>query len=74
MARTYDVACSLGLEPAVQDELREIGIPDSRSRRGGVLFEGTPEQGYLANLWLRSAVRVTERVLETSERSQRLAR
>lgn len=70
MSITYDVACTLGLEPAVQAELAELGIAESRPRRGGVLFEGTPADGYRANLWLRSAVRVTERLIEASVSSE----
>ncbi|GJM22644.1 MAG: RNA methyltransferase [Planctomycetota bacterium] len=69
MPSTYDVACTLGLEEVVAEELRELGVTAPRTRRGGVLFEGTPAQGYAANLWLRSAVRVTEHLIDAQVRS-----
>jgi putative N6-adenine-specific DNA methylase len=62
----FFAACSLGLEPALAEELRGLealgGGPvlDIDLRRGGVAFRGDRQTGYAANLWLRSAVRVQE--------------
>lgn len=64
----FFAACSLGLEPALAEELRGLealgGGPafDVEERRGGVAFRGDRRLGYAANLWLRSAVRVQEEV------------
>lgn len=57
-------ACSKGLEPALEDELRGLGAEDVEPRRGGVAFRGDRRLAYAANLWLRSAIRVQEQLLE----------
>jgi putative N6-adenine-specific DNA methylase len=62
--RTYFAACTLGLEPAVSQELRSLGVRDAVEKRGGVAFRGDRRIGYAANLWVRSAVYVQERILE----------
>lgn len=56
----FFAACTLGLEPAVAAELRELGATDVDERRGGVAFRGDRRLGYTANVWLRSATRVLE--------------
>jgi putative N6-adenine-specific DNA methylase len=62
----FFAACSLGLEPALAAELRDLEalgegpVLDVEARRGGVAFRGDRRLGYAANLWLRSAVRVQE--------------
>ena len=63
--RTWFVACGLGLEPAVESELHEIGAAEVVALRGGVGFRGDLRMGYRANLWLRSAIRVQEQLLDT---------
>ncbi len=62
--RRYFAACGKGLEPAVEAELRELGAEGIDVRRGGVAFRGDQRMGYQANLWLRSAIRVQEELLE----------
>jgi putative N6-adenine-specific DNA methylase len=47
-----------GTEPALRDELREIGLRGVRADRGGVHFTGEFEDGWRACLWSRVAVRV----------------
>ena len=59
-AHRYFAACTLGLEPVLQDELRGLGAGQLRVRRGGIEFEGDRALGYACCLWLRSAVRVQE--------------
>ncbi len=61
--RPYFAACSKGLEPALEGELRELGALDIEVRRGGVAFRGDRRLGYAACLWLRSAIRVQEELL-----------
>jgi putative N6-adenine-specific DNA methylase len=64
MRREYFAPCTLGLEEVVAAEVRELGGGDVTVRRGAVSFTGDRRVGYAANLWLRSAVRVQERVAE----------
>jgi putative N6-adenine-specific DNA methylase len=47
-----------GTEPALRDELRELGFRRVRADRGGVHFEGPIEEGFRACIELRTAVRV----------------
>lgn len=47
-----------GLEGVVAEELRALGIEHVKAQGGGARFEGTPQQAFLANLWLRCADRV----------------
>ena len=47
-----------GTEPALRDELRELGFGSVRADRGGVHFEGEEREGYRACLWSRIALRV----------------
>jgi putative N6-adenine-specific DNA methylase len=63
MAR-YFAACALGLEEVRVEELRGLGATGIVMRRGGVAFAGDGVLGYRAALWLRSAVRVQELILE----------
>jgi putative N6-adenine-specific DNA methylase len=64
MRREYFAPCTLGLEEVLAAEVRELGGGDVTVRRGAVSFTGERRLGYAANLWLRSAVRVQERVAE----------
>lgn len=68
--RTYWAACTLGLEPVLADELRDLGADSVVARRGGVLFRGDLATGYRACLWLRSAVRVQEELARGRARSR----
>jgi 23S rRNA G2445 N2-methylase RlmL len=47
-----------GTEPALRDELRELGLRGVRADRGGVHFEGTVGDAARACLWSRVAIRV----------------
>ena len=47
-----------GTEPALRDELRELGFEGVRADRGGVHFEGEASEGMRACLWSRIAIRV----------------
>jgi len=64
MRREYFAPCTLGLEEVLAAEVRTLGGGDVTIRRGAVSFTGERRLGYAANLWLRSAVRVQERVAE----------
>ncbi|MEM7310048.1 MAG: THUMP domain-containing protein [Planctomycetota bacterium] len=50
------------MEPALHAEMRELRFARTERQVGGVYFEGTREDVWRANLWLRTAVRVLERV------------
>jgi putative N6-adenine-specific DNA methylase len=63
--RRYFAACALGLEEVLARELRDLSAGDVAARRGGVSFAGDPMLGYRAAMWLRSAMRLQELVLET---------
>ncbi len=54
----FIATCSRGLEPILEDELRELGLPRVRSLRGAVLFGATLADGYRALMWSRCASRV----------------
>lgn len=64
MDRKYFAACALGLEEVLARELSDLAAKDVVARRGGASFSGDVATGYRAALWLRSAVRVQELVLE----------
>ncbi len=66
--RNYYASCNRGLEPAVAQELGALGAADIVAGRGGVAFRGDLRTGYLACLWLRSAIRVQEEILEARVR------
>ena len=56
----YYSTCHPGLERVVADELSSplVGASDVAVGSSGVSFVGSPRVGYLANVWLRSAIRV----------------
>ena len=62
--RDFFAPCTLGLEEVLVRELTDLGATDVEPRRGGAAFRGDRRIGYAANLWLRSAVRVQEKVAE----------
>ncbi len=64
--RVFFAACTKGLEPALEGELQELGAEEIHVRRGGVAFQGDRRLGYAANLWLRSAIRVQEQLLNAT--------
>ncbi len=64
MKRGYFATCGRGIEPVLADELRALGAADVEPGRGGVRFAGDKALLYQANLWLRTAVRVLQPILE----------
>lgn len=60
----YFATCARGLEPVLADELRALEAVDVEPGRGGVKFAGDRALLYRANLWLRSAIRVLQPILE----------
>jgi putative N6-adenine-specific DNA methylase len=54
--------CTPGLEGILAGELTSLGITSARTTRGGVEFNVTNRQLYLANVWLRTATRVVVRI------------
>ncbi len=60
MTHFYYAACTLGLEDVLADEIHALGGRRIENRRGAVAFTGDRWLGYMACLWLRSAVRVQE--------------
>lgn len=60
MTSPYHVPCPRGVEDALAEELRGLGMDDVAVRAGAVDGFGTPEAGYRACLWVRSGIRVQE--------------
>lgn len=60
----YFATCARGLEPMLADELRGQLASEIVPGRGGVSFSGDAALLYKANLWLRTAVRILQPVLE----------
>jgi putative N6-adenine-specific DNA methylase len=60
----YFATCARGLEPLVAGELSAIHAATIAPGTGGVAFRGDRSVLYLANLWLRTAIRVLMPVLE----------
>jgi putative N6-adenine-specific DNA methylase len=72
-AREFFAPCTLGLEEVLAREVSELAGADVATievRRGGVAFRGEASLRYRANLWLRSAVRVQEKVAEGAVRGR----
>lgn len=61
---TFFATCARGLEPVLAEELKAIQAGDIVPGRGGVGFSGDQVTLYQANLWLRTAVRVLQPVME----------
>lgn len=59
---SYFATCAKGLEEVLAAELRDprIGAEGVETGSSGVYFSGTKAAGYLANLWLRTGIRVLE--------------
>ncbi len=60
----FFATCARGLEPVLADELSALRAADVEPGRGGVAFAGDTALLYRANLWLRTAVRVLQPVLD----------
>lgn len=71
MRREYFAPCTLGLEPALAWEVEGLGAEAIREQKGGVAFAGDLELGYRANLWLRTAIRVQEKLFQGRCRDDR---
>lgn len=59
---TFFVTCAPGVEPFLLEEARRLRLPRAEPQTGGLRFEGTLEDAWLANLHLRTAVRVLLRL------------
>ena len=62
--KRYFATCARGLEPFLANELRLLGAVHVEPGRGGVGFQGDRAILYKANLWLRTAIRVLQPILE----------
>jgi putative N6-adenine-specific DNA methylase len=60
----YFATCARGLEPLLARELAGLGAEGVERGRGGVGFRGDRALVYRANLWLRTAVRVLQPIME----------
>jgi len=60
----FFATCARGLEPILADELRELGAEEIAPGRGGTAFAGDKALLYRANLWLRTAIRILQPILE----------
>jgi putative N6-adenine-specific DNA methylase len=60
----FFATCGRGIEPVLADELRDLGAGAVEPGRGGVGFRGDQATLYRANLWLRTAIRVLQPILE----------
>lgn len=60
---SYFVTCAPGVEPLLHAELRALALSKVERQVGGCYFEGTARDAMMANLWLRTAVRVLQRVV-----------
>jgi len=58
----YFVPCAPGVEPVLHAEARALRLGKVERQVGGVYFEGTRADAWRANLWLRTAVRVLQRL------------
>src|SRR5688572_21177361 len=60
--QSFFVTCAPGLEPVLHEEVKALRFAKVEQQVGGVYFEGTLEDAWRANLWLRTAVRVLMRI------------
>lgn len=58
----YFATCAPGIEPLLHGEARALKLAKIERQVGGVRFEGSLEDAWRANLWLRTAVRVLHRL------------
>ncbi len=69
MPYRYFATCARGLEPMLVQELQDLHALDVQPGRGGVAFAGDRALLYRANLWLRTAIRVLQPILESPVQS-----
>ena len=62
----FFATCARGIEPVLADELRALDAAEVAAGRGGVQFQGDRALLYKANLWLRTAIRVLQPILEAT--------
>jgi len=58
----FFVTCAPGVEPVLFQEMKVLKFPKVECQVGGVYFKGTMEHAWLANLQLRTAIRVLRRL------------
>jgi len=58
----FFVTCAPGLEPILHEEIKSLRLARVERQVGGVRFEGTLRDAWRANLELRTAVRVLQKV------------
>ncbi len=59
---TFFATCAPGVESLLYAEVRSLRLAHPEQQVGGVRFEGTLQDAWKANLWLRTAVRVLLRL------------
>ena len=62
MRHTFFATCAPGVEPMLHAEIKALRLSRPERQVGGVRFEGTHQDAQLANLWLRTAIRILQRV------------
>jgi len=67
----YFATCAPGVEPLLLAEARALRLGRVEAQVGGVRFEGTRDDARRANLWMRTAVRVLERLTRFPARDER---
>jgi len=61
----FFATCAGALEPILKREVDALeGVKNVEIGRGGVSFDGPPEMVYKASLWLRTAVRILQPILD----------
>lgn len=65
----FFVTCAPGIERLLYREIKELRLAKPEQQVGGVQFHGTLADAWLANLWLRTAVRVLMRVARFEART-----
>jgi 23S rRNA G2445 N2-methylase RlmL len=68
-AQAYFVTCAPGLEGVLHAEIRALSLGRVERQVGGVRFEGTIRDAWRANLELRTAVRVLQRIARFEARN-----
>lgn len=64
MNRSFFATAAPGHEDILLQECNELGFIEAAKTAGGVTFHGSREDGWRANLWLRTAIRILERVAD----------
>src|SRR5262249_6963638 len=58
---TFFATCAPGIEPLLHEEIRALRLGNVERQVGGVHFEGSLRDAWIANLRLRTAIRVLMR-------------